>query len=129
MGRREIAGSLFGIVACSGVAAMIGVTALPTGSPYFDTLIIAGGIGLIVGIVGLLWLFVFQPKKPDAPVIPAQPEDAYWGTGLYVGGKGNVIRNANVEGYPKGIMVEGEGNTGENFSANLAPKEPDQRGN
>jgi hypothetical protein len=63
MDRRNIGGTLCGILLASGIGSMIGATALPDASPYFTVLMWGGGAGVVVGFVGLLVLFLWQPKK------------------------------------------------------------------
>jgi hypothetical protein len=55
---------------------MIGATALPTGSPYFDVLIYGGAAAIVVAVVGLLVLWWTSPKpepqKPQKEVPPPE---------------------------------------------------------
>ena len=51
------------------MAAVIGATALPAHSPYFDVLIIADGLAIVVGLIGLLVIW-FTVSKEDTPAPP-----------------------------------------------------------
>ncbi len=51
---------------------MIGATALPTGSPYFDVLIYGGIAAIAVGFLGLVGLLIWPSKRDAAP--PQQTE-------------------------------------------------------
>jgi len=73
MGRREVAGLLFAAVLTGGIAAVIGVTALPPHSPYFDALRYFGFSACFVGFVGLAALLVFPgwlKSKDEQPIPP-----------------------------------------------------------
>ena len=63
MERREIEGALLVTAVSGGVAAMIGVTALPAGSPYFNPLIIGGVSAILIGLTRLLVLWRTAPKR------------------------------------------------------------------
>jgi len=76
MENRGILATLFSTVLAGGAAAVIGATALPTGSPYFDMLIIVGCAAMAVGFFGLLWM-LFSPagKPPEHRSITAKASD------------------------------------------------------
>ena len=52
---------------------MIGVTAVPNTSPYFEWLLYAGIGGMTVGFVGLMALLIFQPRRDHGPTAPSTP--------------------------------------------------------
>lgn len=45
---------------------MIGATALPAHSPYFDILMYGAAAAIVVSLIGLAVLFLWQPKKEAA---------------------------------------------------------------
>ena len=73
MDRRTAAGTIFATISAGGIAAMIGMTALPTGSPYFDSLIYVGVVAIAVGFLGLFGLLIWPGKKEALPPLP-EPE-------------------------------------------------------
>jgi hypothetical protein len=56
MDARSAMATLFGPLFCVGAAAMIGATALPARSPYYDVMMYGGGFMLFVGACGLVYL-------------------------------------------------------------------------
>ena len=63
MERRTIALTLWGILFSGGIAALIGVTALPADSPYFLALILGGIAACIISPIGLLILWFTAPRE------------------------------------------------------------------
>ena len=69
MDRRSAARTVSLALACGGVAALIGASAIGTRAAYFDTLIVAGVDALAIGGAGqILLLIFFGKKRPSSPV-------------------------------------------------------------
>jgi len=96
MDRRTVSATLFTAILGGGGAAVIGAAALQTGSPYFDTLIYGGVAAIVVGVLGLFWLFIFQPKEHRMEKDEKPQKDRPKGPiGVLLGenSQGNVISN------------------------------------
>ena len=79
MDRRTAFGAICGILAASGSAALIGATALPSVSPYFEALAWFGWIGVVLGLAGLVGLIAFpqtalsvRDARPQSTTIPSK---------------------------------------------------------
>lgn len=94
MDRRTIAATVSGLFVSGGLAAVIGATALPPASPYFQALMAGGWLAVGTGIIGLGCLFLFRPKP--RPIAPAR------GPRISVTGAGSVdvSSNEHVGGSP-----------------------------
>ena len=66
MDRRGVIVTLCTTVAGGGIAAVIGATALPSGSPYFSVLIDFGVLAILVGAGGLVIMLFTAPGTSDA---------------------------------------------------------------
>ena len=68
MDRRGVTATLCATLAGGGIAAMIGATALPDGSPYFTVLMVIGVAAIVIGMGGLLFMLVTaSPSAQSAP--------------------------------------------------------------
>lgn len=67
MDRHAVAVTLFGTLFAGGIAAMVGATAVPANSPYFDVLLWGGIVAIAIGLIGLILLMIFPGKKPPEP--------------------------------------------------------------
>lgn len=71
MDRRTAFGTLCAVIAGGGVATVIGAVSLPAHYPYFELLLYGGATAGVAGVLGLIGLFIFPPKKVELPYTPA----------------------------------------------------------
>jgi hypothetical protein len=67
MDRCSTLGILCGTLLAGGIASLIGVTAVPADSPYFEILLWFGMAASAVGALGLVALAIWPAKKPPPP--------------------------------------------------------------
>ena len=108
---------------------MIGATALPTGSPYFDILIVGGLAAIAIGLGGLLWMWIFPPKpKPQRPAMPPgrfetasplEPPVFAPRVGSFIGieghSEGGTFKNVVMHNLNVGIRLSGSRNKFDNL--------------
>lgn len=71
MDRRTIAGSSFLAILTSGFGALVGVTALEPKSEFITPLLYGGVVGVGIGCIGLLYLFIRRQKvQPPETIHP-----------------------------------------------------------
>lgn len=86
MKRYALTVSVFATLAAGGIAGLVGVTAVPTNSPYLNVLLWMSGAAAVMGFGGLILLFIFpgrdiEPSSSDmsgsaSAVAGGSPDDS-----------------------------------------------------
>lgn len=112
MDRRTTAGTFFSVVLAGGMAAWVAAAELSLGPSNLNRLGTAATIAVIVGFVGLLGLFVFQPRRGggmgDKNGDDKPPQGPKASTGIYLGAgakRARLIGN-RIKGFDTGVHDE-----------------------